>query len=511
MHLMRFCLYIILFVITHTIYGQGGVKRQFKLPYSLNNTTKNVFETTAGNYITGGIVVDTLNGFQTNRLAIMGLNSQGQLQWVKKYGNHKFEYLDNPFIVKWFYKQGNFIYHAACVRDSNNKYIGVFLKINFNGDTLWQKRFYDVNDYVIPQMVTGSVDGGFLITGVFEDPVNINRTVLLIKTDIQGNELWRKKITKVVPNAHDAKAILQDTLTKKIITAGYQYIGTATAYSDYPSILILDSLGNKLSQHKYSGNNGLFTDIIQTKDKKFIAVGAEKQAIMVGALETYKSYAVKFDIAAPGSPIWYLAHDKTTPSNAFTTITLTKNNDVLIAGTLDTMLLYNSPAVNLNRITKVNKDGVVVNERYFNYSPFPANQSYYMSPMNLNSTSDGGYVSALQISNFAPNPFFVVKYDSTFCDSSVFYCQTVGLEELKNNNYKLKIYPNPAKDVLNIAIEELLAIETTTIKITDILGREVLDLWGSQQINIKDLKAGIYFLKLYNKEKLIATEKIIKE
>ncbi|MBL7921805.1 MAG: T9SS type A sorting domain-containing protein [Bacteroidia bacterium] len=507
---MRFYIFTILLIVTQSIYGQGGFKRQFKLPYSLNNTTKNVFETTPGNYLVCGIVVDTLNGFQTNRLAIMGLNSQGQLQWVKKYGNYKFEYLDNSLIAKWFYKEGNFIYHAGCVRDSNNKYIGVFIKFNFNGDTIWQKRFYDLSNYVIPQMVTGSVDNGFLITGMFEDPINPNRTVLLIKTDINGNELWRKKIPKAIPNLHDAKVILQDSVTKKIITAGYQYVGNASSYTGYPSILILDSLGNKLSQHSYTGP-GLFTDLIQTKDKKFIAVGAEKQSLMVGALETYKSFAVKFDINTPYSPLWYLSHDKTTPSNAFNTVSLTKNNDVLIGGTLDTMLLYNSPSVNLNRITRVNKDGFVVTDRYYNYNPFPINQSYYMSPMSLNLTSDGGYISALQISNQTPNPYFIVKYDSTLCDSSVFYCQTVGLEELKSNNYKLKIYPNPAKDVLNIASEELLAIETTTIKITDVLGRSVLELQGSQQINIKELKNGIYFLQLYNKEKLIAVEKVIKE
>lgn len=49
-------------------YSQGGFKRKFKLPNALNNTTKAVFETTANNYIVGGIVVDTLNGFTTNRL-----------------------------------------------------------------------------------------------------------------------------------------------------------------------------------------------------------------------------------------------------------------------------------------------------------------------------------------------------------------------------------------------------------------------------------------------------------
>ncbi len=507
---MRLCIYSILFFITQAIYGQGGFKRQFKLPFSLNNTTKNIFETTTGNYITCGIVVDTLNGFQTNRLAMMGLNNQGQLQWVKKYGNHKFEYLDNSLIAKWFYKQGNFIYHAGCVRDSNNKYIGVFIKFNFNGDTLWQKRFYDPNDYVIPQMVTGSIDGGFLITGIFEDPVNVNRTVLLIKTNAQGIELWRKKITKVVPNAHDAKIIIQDTLTKKIITAGYQYVGTATAYSDYTSIIVMDSLGNKLSQHKYGGKGGLFTNLIQTKDKKFIAIGSVGQPEMFGALNSYKSLAVKFDVNNPITPIWYFEYDKTAVTNFFTSVTELNNEDLLITGILDTMQQNNLTTNCLQRIMRINKNGSLLSTIYFDYSPnhlVDNNQTI----LSLNKTSDNGYISAFQVFNASPSPFFVVKYDSTFCDSSVFYCQTVGLEELKKNTYNLKVFPNPTKDILNITTDNLFAIETTNIKITDLLGREVLALTGSPQINIKELKTGIYFLQLYDKERLIYGQKIIKQ
>nr|MBA3683518.1 hypothetical protein [Bacteroidota bacterium] len=461
---MRFCIYIILFTLTQIIYGQGGFKRNFKLPYSLNNTTKNVFETTPGNYITCGIVVDTLNSFQTNRLAIMGLNSQGQLQWVKKYGNHKFEYLDNSLITKWFYKKDNFIYHAGCVRDSNNVQLGVLIKFDFNGDTIWQKKYYDsTNIDVIPQMVCGSVDGGFLIAGFSQNWNNHTNPVLLIKTDVNGNELWRKKISKAIPNVHDAKVILQDSISKKIVLAGYQYIGTATAYSGYPSVLILDSLGNKLSQHGYTGQ-GLFTNLIQTKDKKIIAIGAVGQPEIFGALNSFKSIAVKFDVNNPTSPIWNYEFDKTAVTNFFTGITELNNEDLLITGILDTMQQNNLATNCLQRIIRINKNGNLLSTKYFDYSPnhlVDNNQTI----LSLNKTSDNGYISAFQVFNTSPSPFFVVKYDSTFCDSSVFYCQTVGLEELKSNNYKLNIYPNPTSDILNIELDDLFAVETATIKI----------------------------------------------
>jgi hypothetical protein len=279
-----FIFFIIIFAVTSS-YSQSGFKRQFKLPYALNNTTKAVFETMPNNYVMCGIVVDTLNGFTTNRLTLVGLNALGQPQWTKKYGNHKFEYLDNIFISKWFYKQGNYLYHAGCVRDSNNLQLGVFIKFNFNGDTIWQKRFYEAGYDVIPQQVVGSIDGGFLITGWFQNLTT--RPVLIIKTDANGNELWRKKLNKAIPNTQDAKGIVQDTTTKKIVTIGYQYIGSSSAWGLYSNIIIADSLGNKLQQLNPIGYEGELRDIIQTKDKKFVAVGYVKNTLMIGALETY--------------------------------------------------------------------------------------------------------------------------------------------------------------------------------------------------------------------------------
>jgi len=489
------------------MFGQGGFKRQFKLPTALNNTTKNVFETPAGNYIVCGIMVETVDNIQTNRLAIMGLNSQGQLQWTKKYGNSKFEYLDNSLIAKWFYKNDNFIYHAGCVRDSNNAQIGVLIKFNLNGDTIWQKRFYDPNDYTIPQMLIKSCDNGFFITGIFEDPVSVNRTVMLIKIDSNGNELWRKKITKVTPNAHDGKVILQDSATKKIVIVGYQYIGSSTAYTGYTSVLILDSLGVKLGQHNYGGQ-GLITNIIQTKDKKFIAVGSVRQSLVIGNLDTYKSYAVKFDINSPNVPIWSFQFDKTAVTNLFTSLTELGNEDVLITGIIDTMQQNNLATNCLQRITRVNKNGAVLSTKYYDYSPntlLDNNQTI----LSLNPTSDGGFISAIQVFNTSPNPFFIVKYDSTGCDSNAYYCSSVVLKDNSFLGKSVKVYPNPTNGAINIEIENANRIQIINI-LGELVKHEELKV-EKQSIDLSNLQNGVYFLKVFDKNKLISTIKIIKE
>jgi hypothetical protein len=476
-------------------YGQGGFKRQFKLPGALNNTTKNVFETTAGNYLVCGIMVETVDNIQTNRLAIMGLNSQGQLQWTKKYGNSKFEYLDNSLIAKWFYKQGNFIYHAGCVRDSNNKYLGVLVKFSFNGDTIWQKRFYDSAGVdVIPQMVNGSVDGGFLITGFFQG--NGYRKALLIKTDINGVELWRKKIGKTGVNVQDGKAIVQDSLSKKIITVGYQYVSGTTSYV---SVLILDSLGNKLHHMGYTGK-GLLVDVIQTKDKKIVAVGEEEESLIIGALETHKSFAVKFDFNAPATPLWYLYHDKTAITNFFTRATELANGNIILTGIIDTMQQNNLATNCLQRITKIDANGNILSNRHYDYSPNTLSDNN-QTILSYNPTSDGGFISAFQVFNSSPNPFFIVKYDSTGCDSSIAYCQTVGLEELRLNKDLFTVYPNPTNGILNISFKVDFEKEFTTIEILNNLGQvireeEILFKNKNAAIKTSELPSGVYLLNL---------------
>ena len=82
--------------------------------------------------------------------------------------------------------------------------------------------------------------GLFLVTGFFQNwSANPYSKCLLIKTDANGYELWRKKIAKAIPDAQDGKTILQDSASKKIIIAGYQYIGNSNNWDGYPNLLIL--------------------------------------------------------------------------------------------------------------------------------------------------------------------------------------------------------------------------------------------------------------------------------
>jgi hypothetical protein len=103
------------------------------------------------------------------------------------------------------------------------------------------------------------------------------------------------------------------------------------------------------------------------------------------------------------------------------------------------------------------------------------------------------------------------------CDSSLAYCASVaaGENELKIRDERLKIYPNPSSGVFNIQLADA-TLSNYDLKLINVLGQEEkLDEVIKQNdvitLNIQQLKKGIYFLQVFDKGKLIHTEKIIKE
>ena len=96
-----------------------------------------------------------------------------------------------------------------------------------------------------------------------------------------------------------------------------------------------------------------------------------------------------------------------------------------------------------------------------------------------------------------------------FLDNLKFSLFKVGVNEV--SIYKeFKIYPNPAKDLLNIDVTDILNFK---FQISDFYGREILngnsDNRKQFQFDISELKNGIYFLNLKNDNGLNISRKIV--
>lgn len=488
-----------------------GWRSRFNLPSSTYNKARAIFQTQTGEYIAAGFFADSID-----HLTLMGLNSNGQLQWTKKYGRPAFQYLLNDFVRRSFYKRGNFIYHACCVRDSLNQQIGVLLKFDFNGDTVWQKIYRSATMDVIPQMVTGSVDGGFLITGFFQDWNNNIRPALLIKTDANGNELWRKVLNKVNPNVSDGKAIIQDSVSKKIVIAGYRYI-TPNTGGVYENILILDSLGNNPQNVSFGFNQTYPYDMIQLRNGNIVVAGISYDPQTIGGYNLEYSYAVSFSLQNPSIAKWKIQFDKLTLGNNFSCLREGSNSEVMIAGVIDTFQIHNKLSNFYLRLTTIDSTGNVIFNRNYDYKT--SNDTLtdnFIGVSCLEPTSQNGYVASIEVSNInVVNPFFFVKFDSNGCDSTLTYCdylaqlgiQQLGLSSLVN------LYPNPAESQITVTIGDISGRQLL-YSVTDLTGKAVLKgnlKTGVNNFNIEGLANGMYFISvkdgnthLYNQKFVVA-------
>jgi photosystem II stability/assembly factor-like uncharacterized protein len=89
----------------------------------------------------------------------------------------------------------------------------------------------------------------------------------------------------------------------------------------------------------------------------------------------------------------------------------------------------------------------------------------------------------------------------------------VSIKEL-DDKYDLKIYPNPA--VKNLTIDNRqFAKGVTHIAIYDACGKQVLQETNNAnlitEIDMRDLKAGMYIIKLYTEDGLVSTAKFLKD
>lgn len=517
---MRFLLSLcFLFNGSLALKSQGFRVRHY-LPNELTSLSKAMFESTPGNYIGAGLVVESLNNVTYNRLCLVGLDAQGQITWTKKYGNTNWQYLNNPFISRSFYKKGNYIYHANCVLENSNRYVGVLLKLDLNGDTLWQKVYRDPDpvEDVIPQMVTASVDGGFLITGYFQN--SSYSKCMLIKTDGNGNELWRKKISKATPDMQDGQAIIQHSATKKIVMVGYQYIGNANAWSIHDNVVITDSLGDQVTRFNYTGFGGVLKDVIETADQKIVAVGYKYSPQTLGGYNLGRAFAVKFDINSPSQPLWTVEHDKFTLSNAFTSVVGLPNGDILAAGTIDTLQINNITPNNLVRLTKIAPNGTVTWNKYYDYKVNAPTSDNILAVWSIETTNDASMIAAIEVFNFpSPNPYFFVKFDSTGCDSTLAYCQAptptvTGVYQNKLHDVEVEVFPNPASMYVNIKVNGNGKDADYTLQLTDVSGRELKQVLLSAEDNRVDLRGlsnGVYLLRVSSNNRLIYTSRVVKK
>ena len=94
-------------------------------------------------------------------------------------------------------------------------------------------------------------------------------------------------------------------------------------------------------------------------------------------------------------------------------------------------------------------------------------------------------------------------------DGKISYSETKQIRLNQLTNKPINVYPNPAKDILNIN-----CVGMKEVNITNSLGQVIKQLkvnTDKQKIDISGLAKGLYLLKIVTKENIVYNEKIIKQ
>ncbi len=118
-----------------------------------------------------------------------------------------------------------------------------------------------------------------------------------------------------------------------------------------------------------------------------------------------------------------------------------------------------------------------------------------------------GYISAIEAYK---GKFYIASYNG---DSAILYKMDInsGMQNINKETINANIYPNPAKNIINISMEgnfDNLSYEIMDMEGKVILAEAIIDDEDTT-INISVLKAGIYFVRIKGENRTDAIKKLV--
>src|SRR6185436_8537499 len=497
-------------------------------------------QTRDGGYILAGYSKSLAGGDKTQTLWggigdddywIVKIDSIGNKEWDKDFGG---VFADKMYAVKQTADGGYLLAGESTSGISGDKtqpLVGNtdfwILKIDSLGTKLWDKDFGGT-DYDYLSCMISTNDGGFILGGVSASPAGGDKTqpawggwdFWIIKIDAQGNKIWDKDFGGT---DHDYLNAIQQTADGGYLLGGYSASDvsgdkTEPRWGLYDNWIVkTDSLGNFQWDKNLGGySNDFINSVYQTSDHGYILAGISESNMGGDKSQNswgyYDYWIIKTD--SSGNKLWDKNYGGTDDDEFFGNITPFANGDLMLAGISYSNISGNKTENNLgieqSWILKIDSAGSVLWDKTI-FTEGHDEEGYAIQTSDgciavANYTTGGiaGYKSmdnrdsALLANRTAD--YWIVK----FCDTTLTNVVTDTFQNLHS-----RIYPNPAKDVLNVIMNDN---EQYEISFSDITSRNILNQYFTKSIaiDIKKLAKGIYFYDIRNKNKVISKGKIIK-
>jgi len=231
-----------------------------------SDSAYSIQQTMDGGYIIAGWT--TSFGAGGNDCLIIKLNSKGDVEWGKTFGGggHDHAYsiqqtMDGGYIVAG----GTQSFGAG-----GNDFL--VIKLNSQGNVEWTKTFGGVGGYESAYFIQQTIDGGYIVAGMAGVATN-DCDILIIKLNSQGNVEWVKRFDMPATEDYDIAYSIHQTSDNGYIVAGYTWSVYGSTWQDF-LIIKLNSQGDiEWAKTFEGGGEDMAYSIRQTSDGGYIVTG----------------------------------------------------------------------------------------------------------------------------------------------------------------------------------------------------------------------------------------------
>lgn len=401
-----------------------------------------------GYIVVGGQMKDTFN--VSEDYCVVKFDQNGNLLWLSRYDGpmHHYDYGEYMII-----DSSNNIYITGTSYDTVTYYATV--KYNSSGGQQWVKRYKFRNGGGLTTPVRLALDNfGNLYLSAYQFFASTDEDFLLIKYDINGNQLWSRTLNTPGDTTNYCVGLDIDKAGNVIVT------GIAYGYGMYT--FKYNPQGMLLWTQPYLSNNnysGLPSSIIVDSSLNIYIAGSVNSP-------NYENFLVlKYD--ANGTKLWEKSYSGTANQTD-------RANDLII-----------------DKFGYIYSTGFIVNSfsnwtDYFTVKLDQSGNEIWQASFNSSISGGGDLSKAITLTN--SNKVVVtgespVLPNYTLSMTTVQYSQPVGIEPNSHETPKFfnlfQNYPNPFNPSTEIKFDLPKDVDVT-VKIFDILGREVTALMNKE-------------------------------
>ena len=484
----KYLLYILLILPIFGFSQKDTIAHLYTFGSVANDVGEDICATDDGGFAIIGSTASSGDG--NTDIYLLKVDSLCNYQWSWALGGANNDW---GYSIKQTYDKG-FIIAASTNSYDNGGYDAMLLKRDSLGNYQWQKT-YGENDWDFAYDVVQTFDSGYVFCGETYNNSAGFSDVYVVKTNSIGDTLWTKTVGGSLTDKGNA---LIQTSDSNIVVSGIKNTQTDSTQA---YVLKFDKDGVLLWDSIYGGAGyDVVNSIIETQDGTYLFVGA------TNSFSSNKEFYI-VQISSDGLLIWENYFTMPIEEEAYDVFQIADGNFMVIGytssfggGGKDALIfLVTSGGWWGGKSSTFGG----LDDELVNGFAMGLNGNMYLS----------GYTNTY---GEGLNDLMIIRVDTIvtqqqFTVTNNIDVAPISVHEFSKKELGISLYPNPAKDYIEINIQEF----PIQVQLMDVFGKIILDeilQKSTNQLKLTNVSNGFYTLMfidngvVMNVEKLIITE-----